>query len=81
MSKNELVFVTSLGLVGGTAAGIVYPLADSVGNKIANYNPEDSELKENAKIFVGSLANISIVLAASGGAAAAMYALAVKLSK
>ena len=82
MSKKELVvLVASIGVVGGGAAAIIYPLADSVGNKIANYDPKDSELKENAKIFVGSLANVSIIAAASGGAAAAMYVIADKLSK
>lgn len=82
MNKKELlVLVASIGVVGGGAAAIAYPLADSVGKKIAEYNPKDSELKENAKIFVGSLAELSIIVAASGGVAVAMYAIADKLNK
>ena len=81
MNKKELEVAVMLGVVGGVAAAIVYPIADSVGKKIAEYNPKDSELKDNAKMLVGSFVEISIIEAASGGTAAAMYAIADKLSK
>ena len=82
MNKKELLaLVASLGAVGGVAAAVVYPIADSVGNKIADYNPKDSELNRNAKILIGSIADLSIILAASGGTAAALLAIADKMSK
>ena len=82
MNKKELlVLVASIGVVGGGAAAIAYPFADSVGRRIAEYNPKDSELKDNVKILIGSLASTSIIAAASGGAATAMYAIADKINK
>lgn len=81
MNKKELEVAVMLGLLGGVAAGIVYPLADSVGKKIAEYNPKDSELKDNVKMLVGSFVEISIVEAAAGGAAGALWAITDKMSK
>ena len=81
MNKKELALAASLGVVGGVAAAIVYPLADSVGKKIAEYNPKDSELKDNVKMLVGSFAEISIIEAAAGGTTVALWAIADKISK
>ena len=81
MNKKELEVAVMLGLLGGVAAGIVYPLADSVGNKIAEYNPKDSELKDNVKMLVGSFVEISIVEAVAGGTTGAVWAIANKMSK
>lgn len=81
MNKKELEVAVMLGVLGGTAAAIVYPLADSVGKKIAEYNPKDSELKDNVKMLVGSFVEISIVEAAAGGAAGALWAITDKMSK
>ena len=81
MNKKELALAASLGVVGGVAAAIVYPLANSVGKKIAEYNPKDSELKDNVKMLVGSFVEISIVEAAAGGAAGALWVIADKMSK
>ena len=80
-NKELLALVASIGVVGGGAAAIAYPLAESVGKKIAEYNPKDSELKENAKIIIGSLASMSIIVAASGGATGALWAITTKTSK
>ena len=81
MNKKEIALAASLGVLGGTAAAIVYPLAHSVGKKIAEYNPKDSELKGNVKMLVGSFVNVSIVAAASGGTAVALLAITDKMSK
>lgn len=82
MNKKELLaLVASIGVVGGGAAAIAYPLAESVGKKIAEYNPKDSELKENVKLLVGSLASMSIIVAASGGATGALWAITNKMNK
>ena len=81
MNKKELEVAVMLGVLGGVAAGIVYPLADSVGKKIAEYNPNDSELKDNVKMLVGSFVEISIVEAAAGGTTGALWAIANKMSK
>ena len=81
MNKKELALAASLGVVGGVAAAIVYPLAHSVGKKIAEYNPKDSELKDNVKMLVGSFAEISIIEAAAGGTTVALWAIADKISK
>lgn len=81
MNKKELEVAVMLGVLGGTAAAIVYPLADSVRKKIAEYNPKDSELKDNVKMLVGSFVEISIVEAAAGGAAGALWAITDKMSK
>lgn len=81
MNKKELEVAVMLGVLGGVAAGIVYPLADSVGKKIAEYNPKDSELKDNVKMLVGSFVEISIVEAAAGGTTGALWAIANKMSK
>ena len=81
MNKKELALAASLGVVGGLAAAIVCPLADSVGKKIAEYNPKDSELKDNIKMLIGSFVEISIVEAAAGGTTVALWAIADKISK
>ena len=81
MNKKELALAASLGVLGGVAAAIVYPLADSVGKKIAEYNPKDSELKDNVKMLVGSFVEISIVEAAAGGTTVALLAITDKISK
>ena len=81
MNKKELEVAVMLGVLGGVAACIVYPLADSVGKKIAEYNPNDSELKDNVKMLVGSFVEISIVEAAAGGTTGALWAIANKMNK
>ena len=81
MNKKELALAASLGVLGGTAAAIVYPLAHSVGKKIAEYNPKDSELKDNVKMLIGSFVEISIVEAAAGGTTVALWAITDKMSK
>ena len=81
MNKKELEVAVMLGVVGGVAAGIVYPLADSVRKKIAEYNPKDSELKDNVKMLVGSFVEISIIEAAAGGTTGALWAITNKISK
>lgn len=81
MNKKELEVAVMLGVVGGVAAGIIYPLADSVGKKIANYDPKDSELKDNVKMLVGSFVNVSIIAAAAGGTTGALWAITDKMSK
>ncbi len=81
MNKKELEVAVTFGVVGGIAAGIVYPIADSVGKKIAEYNPKDSELKNNAKVLAGSLVGISIIMAAAGGMTGALCVIADKMSK
>ena len=81
MNKKELEVAVMLGVVGGIAAGIVYPIADSVGKKIAEYNPKDSELKNNAKVLAGSSESISILMAAAGGTTGALWTIADKMSK
>ena len=81
MNKKELEVAVMLGVVGGIAAGIVYPIADSVGMKIAEYNPKDSELKNNAKVLAGSSVSISILMAAAGGTTGALWTIADKMSK
>ena len=81
MNKKEIALAASLGVVGGVAAAIVYPLADSVGKKIAEYNPKDSELKDNVKMIVGSFVEISISEAAAGGTTGALWAITDKMSK
>ena len=81
MNKKELEVAVMLGVLGGVAAAIVYPLADSVGKKIAEYNPKDSELKDNVKMLIGSFANVSITAAAAGGTTGALWAIADKMSK
>ena len=81
MNKKKLALLASIGVVGGGAAAIAYPLAESVGKKIAEYNPKDSELKENAKILIGSLASMFIIVAASGGTTVALCAITDKMSK
>ena len=81
MNKKELALAVSLGVVGGVAAAIVYPIADSVGKKIADYNPKDSELKDNVKMLIGSFVEISIIEAAAGGTTGALWAIANKMSK
>lgn len=81
MNKKELEVAAMLGIVGGIAAGIVYPIADSVGKKIAEYNPKDSELKENVKVLAGAIVDSSIIMAAAGGATGALYVIADKMSK
>lgn len=81
MNKKELEVAVMLGVVGGVTAAIVYPIADSVGKKIAEYNPKDSELKDNVKMLVGSFVNVSIIAAAAGGTTGAWLVIADKLSK
>ena len=81
MNKKELEVAVMLGVVGGVAATIVYPIADSVEKKIAEYNPKDSELKDNVKMLVGSFAGISIITAAAGGTKGALWAITDKMSK
>lgn len=81
MNKKELEVAVMLGVVGGVAATIVYPIADSVEKKIAEYNPKDSELKDNVKMLVGSFAGISIITAAAGGTTGALWAITDKMSK
>lgn len=81
MNKKEIEVAVMLGVLGGVAAGIVYPFADSVGKKIAEYNPKDSELKDNVKMLIGSFASVSIVAAAAGGTTGALCAIADKMSK
>lgn len=81
MNKNELKVAVMLGITGGIAAGMVYPIADSIGKKIAKYNPKDSELKDNAKVLVGSIVSFSIIMAAAGGTTGAWLVIADKLSK
>ena len=81
MNKKELALAVSLGVVGGVAAAIVYPIADSVGKKIADYNPKDSELKDNVKMLIGSFVEISIIEAAAGGTTGALWAITNKMSK
>lgn len=81
MNKKELALAASFGVVGGVAAAIVYPIADSVGKKIAEYNPKDSELKDNVKMLVGSFVEISIIEAASCGTTVALWAITDKMSK
>lgn len=81
MNKKELEVAVMLGVVGGVAAAIVYPIADSVGKKIAEYNPKDSELKDNVKMIVGSFVEISIIEAAAGGTTGALWAITNKMSK
>ena len=81
MNKKELEVAVMLGVLGGVAAAIVYPLADSVGKKIAEYNPKDSELKDNVKMLIGSFANVSIIAAAAGGTTGALWAITNKMSK
>ena len=81
MNKKELALAASLGVLGGTAAAIVYPLAHSVGKKIAEYNPKDSELKDNIKMLVGSFVEISIIEAAAGGTTVALWVITDKISK
>ena len=81
MNKKEIALAASLGVVGGVAAAIVYPLADSVGKKISEYNPKDSELKDNVKMIVGSFVEISIIEAAAGGTTGVLWAIADKMSK
>lgn len=81
MNKKELALAASLGVVGGVAAAIVYPIADSVGKKIAEYNPKDSELKDNVKMLIGSFVEISIIEAAAGGATVALWAITDKMNK
>ena len=81
MNKKELALAASLGVVGGVAAAIVYPLADSVGKKIAEYNPKDSELKDNVKMLIGSFVEISIIEVAVGGTTVALWAITDKISK
>lgn len=80
MNKKELEVAVMLGVVGGVAA-IVYPIADSVGKKIAEYNPKDSELKDNVKMLVGSFVDVSIIAAAAGGTTGALWAITDKMSK
>lgn len=81
MNKKKLALVASIGVVGGGAAAIACPLAESVGKKIAEYNPKDSELKENVKMLAGSLASMFIIVAASGGMTGALWAITDKMSK
>ena len=81
MNKKELEVAVMLGVVGGVAATIVYPIADSVEKKIAEYTPKDSELKDNVKMLVGSFAGISIITAAAGGTTGALWAITDKMSK
>ena len=81
MNKKELALAASLGVVGGGAAVTICPIADSVGKKIAEYNPKDSELKNNVKMLVGSFVEISIIAAAAGGTTAALWAITDKISK
>ena len=81
MNKKGLEVAVMLGVVGGVAAAIAYPIADSVGKKIAEYNPKDSELKDNVKMLVGSFVEISIIEAAAGGATGALWAITDKMSK
>lgn len=81
MNKKELEAAVVLGVVGGLAAAIVCPIADSVGKKIAEYNPKDSELKDNVKMLVGSFVDVSIIAAAAGGTTGALWAIADKMSK
>lgn len=81
MNKKELEVAVMLGITGGIAAGMVYPIADSIGKKIAKYNPKDSELKDNAKVLAGSLVSISILMAAAGGTTGALWTIADKMSK
>ena len=81
MNKKELEVAVMLGVVGGVAAAIAYPIADSVGKKIAEYNPKDSELKDNVKMLIGSFVEISIIEAAAGGATGALWAITDKMSK
>ena len=80
MNKKELEVAVMLGVFGGVAA-TVYPIADSIGKKIAEYNPKDSELKDNVKMLIGSFVNVSIVTAAAGGAIGALWAIADKINK
>ena len=81
MNKKELEVAVMLGVFGGVAAATVYPIADSIGKKIAEYNPKDSELKDNVKMLVGSFVEISIIEAAAGGATGALWAITDKMSK
>ena len=81
MNKKELEVAVMLGVVGGVAAAIAYPIADSVGKKIAEYNPKNSELKDNVKLLIGSFVEISIIEAAAGGATGALWAITDKMSK
>lgn len=81
MNKKELALAASLGVVGGAAAAIIYPIANSVGNKIAEYNPKDSELKDNVKMLIGSFVDVSIIAAAAGGTTIALWAITDKMSK
>lgn len=81
MNKKELEVAVMLGVVGGVAAAIVYPIADSVVKKIAEYNPKDSELKGNVKMLVGSFVSVSIIAAAAGGTTGALWAITDKMSK
>lgn len=81
MNKKELALAASFGVVGGVAAAIVYPIADSVGKKIAEYNPKDSELKDNVKMLIGSFVSISIIEAAAGGTTVALLEITNKMSK
>lgn len=81
MNKKGLEVAVTLGVVGGVAAAIAYPIADSVGKKIAEYNPKDSELKDNVKMLIGSFVEISIIEAAAGGATGALWAITDKMSK
>lgn len=81
MNKKELALAASLGVVGGVAAAVAYPIADSVGKKIAEYNPKDSELKDNVKMLIGSFVSISIIEAAAGGTTVALLAITNKINK
>lgn len=81
MNKKEFEVAVMLGVVGGVAAAIVYPIADSVGKKIAEYNPKDSELKNNVKMLAGSFVGVSIIAAAAGGTTGALWAITDKMSK
>lgn len=81
MNKKEFEVAVMLGVVGGVAAAIIYPIADSVEKKIAEYNPKDSELKNNAKLLAGSLVGVSIIAAAAGGTTGALWAITDKMSK
>ena len=81
MNKKELEVAVMLGVFGGVAAATVYPIANSVGKKIAEYNPKDSELKHNVKMLIGSFVNVSIVTAAAGGTTGALLVIADKINK
>ena len=81
MNKKELEVAVMLGVVGGVAAAIVYPIADSVGKKIAEYNPKDSELKNNVKMIIGSFVSVSIIETAAGGTTGALLAITDKMNK